>query len=158
MTTRHPRNKPAVALALLLAISGCSDTGQAPYRPILDVHHTMELILDPAADKIWASAGTIITEEQRRELAPTTDEGWHAVEAAAAVLTEAGNLLMMPGRSAGPDWNEFANGLIDTGQLAMEAALAQDSDALFDAGGRIYLVCKACHDQYWADEGRAKSE
>ena len=28
-------------------------------------------------------------------------------------------------------------------------ARAQDSDALFDAGGRIYQVCLACHNHYW---------
>ena len=60
--------------------------------------------------------------------------------------------LMMPGRSMGEDWDEYSGGLVAAGKLAMEAALAQDSDSLFDAGGRIYQVCKGCHTQYWVEE------
>jgi len=134
---------------LLLACAEKQATEPATFQPVTDVHHTMELILDPAADVIWSSAGTIITADGRQELAPTTDEGWHVVEQNAAVIAESGNLLMMPSRSGGPDWDEYSRGLIDAGKLAMDAAVAQDADALFDAGGRIYQVCLACHNQYW---------
>lgn len=109
----------------------------------------MTWILDPAADVIWDSAGTIITAEGSEELAPTTDEGWEAVLHAAGVVTEGGNLLMMPGRSAGDDWLEYSAGLVAAGRLAIDAAEARDPDALFEAGGRIYQVCRACHNQYW---------
>jgi ABC-type glycerol-3-phosphate transport system substrate-binding protein len=122
------------------------------YRPVTDIHQTMAWILDPAADVIWDSAGTIITAQGSTELAPTTDEGWDAVVHAAASLTEAGNLLMIPGRSMGDDWDEYALGLISAGELAIKAAQDHDSDALFDAGGRIYQVCRACHNQYWVKE------
>jgi hypothetical protein len=74
------------------------------------------------------------------------------VEAAAAVLTESGNLLMMPGRSAGPDWDKHSRALISAGKHATAAAQHQDAGALFDAGGRIYEVCLACHTQYLADD------
>ncbi len=137
---------------LILPLAACTQepsTAAPPYTAVTDVHHTMELILDPAADVIWASAGTIITAEGRQELAPTTDEGWHLVEQNAAVLAETGNLLMMPGRAAGEDWVEYSHGLIEAGTLAMKAAQDQDADALFDAGGRIYQVCLACHNHYW---------
>jgi hypothetical protein len=143
-------------LVLLLAACGqqSEPASAAKFQPVTDVNETMLWILDPAADKIWDSAGTIITAQGRTELAPTTAAGWEEVLQAAAVLAEAGNLLMLPGRSAGADWNEYSAGLINAGQLAMAAAQQQDSDALFDAGGRIYQVCKACHDQYWvAGEG-----
>jgi hypothetical protein len=115
----------------------------------------MAWILDPAADLIWDSAGTIITAEGEQDLSPTTDEGWNKVLHAAATLTEAGNLLMMPGRSAGDDWVEYSKGLTRAGMEAMAAAQAQDADALFHAGGNIYQVCKACHNQYWV---KGKSE
>lgn len=124
---------------------------QQPYQVVTNIQQTMMWILDPAADVIWDSAGTIITAQGSEELAPTTEEGWAEVVNAAAVLTEAGNLLMMPGRAAGDDWIEYSRGLVDAGQLALKAAEAQDSDALFDAGGRIFQVCKACHAQYWVE-------
>ena len=120
----------------------------ATLQPVTDVRQTMEWILDPSADVLWDSAGTIITAEGESELAPTTDEGWDNVRNHAAIVAETGNLLRMPGRSAGVDWNEFAQGLVAAGQRAIEAAEAHDSDALFDAGGQLYRVCLGCHQQY----------
>ena len=140
-----------LTIGFLVTLASCARQQQATspqYKVTTDVQHTMELIIDPAADMIWDSAGSIITAAGEQDLAPATPEGWAKVEAAAAVLAESGNLLMMPGRSAGPDWNEHATGLISTGTLAMAAAQQQDAGALFDAGGRIYQVCLACHNQY----------
>jgi len=144
-----------LTIGFLVALASCAGQQQASgpqYEAVTDIHHTMDLIIDPAADLIWSSAGSIITEAGERDLAPTTLEAWTRVEAAAAVITESGNLLMMPGRSAGPDWNDYSSGLISTGKLAMAAAQQQDADALFDAGGRIYQVCLGCHNQYMIDQ------
>ncbi len=118
------------------------------YRPIANIKQTMEWILDPAADVIWDSAGFIITAEGETDLAPTTNEGWAHVRNSAAMVAETGNLLLMPGRSAGPDWVAFAEGLTRAGEVAMAAAEARDAPALFDAGGEIYQACRACHAQY----------
>jgi hypothetical protein len=109
----------------------------------------MQWIIEPAADEIWDSAGTIITAEGRTELAPTTDAGWDDVRKHAAILAEAANLLMLPGRAAGPDWIAYAQGLRTTARQALAAAEARDADALFEAGGQIYQACVACHAQYW---------
>ncbi|MCZ6828521.1 MAG: hypothetical protein O7F73_02840 [Gammaproteobacteria bacterium] len=136
---------------LILLLAACAKQEAPtppPFKVVTDHRQTMEWILDPAADLIWDSAGTIITAEGQQELHPTSDEGWDEVARNAAILAESGNLLMLPGRSAGRDWNEYASGLIEAGILALRAAEAQDSDALFDAGGRIYQVCLACHNQY----------
>jgi hypothetical protein len=158
-----------VLMFLIALLSACSNQAtppvdkeksstlsESPYRVTTTVQQTMAWILDPAADVIWDSAGTIITAQGRQELAPTTDEGWAEVVRAAAILSEAGNLLMMPGRAAGEDWVEYSQGLVDTGKLALQAAEAKDSDALFEAGGRIYQVCKACHAQYWVETDESK--
>lgn len=170
-------NKPSITLLLTLALAsacqpdqgsqaapsqGAEATAAQPsaqlesptaksYDAVLSVHDTMNLILNPSADFIWDSAGTIITAEGRTELAPTTDDGWAEVYRHAAILTESGNLLMMPKRSEGERWNAYAQAIISTGQLAMDAAKQKNSDALFDAGGEIYQVCKSCHSQYWVD-------
>jgi hypothetical protein len=152
-----------ICFTLVVLAAGCARqeppaepvAAPALYQLATDIPHFMELVLDPAADKIWDSAGTIITAEGERELAPTTDEGWRQVMHAAAVLAEGGNLLMLPGRAAGDDWLEYSRGLTAAGSLALKAAEARDSDALFDAGGRLYQVCKACHTQYWVEEETA---
>ena len=36
----------------------------------------MASMIEPAADHIWASAGTIITAEETIEIQPETDEDW----------------------------------------------------------------------------------
>lgn len=156
---RAPSPAPGPVLALVLSVvtAGCGEppvetAAEPAYDLLMDSHQLMEWVLEPAADVIWDSAGTIITAEGRQELAPTTEEGWEEVIRASAMLVEAGNLLMLPGRAVGDDWIEYSRALIGTGRLAMDAARAQDSDALFDAGGRVYQVCRACHNQYWIRE------
>lgn len=118
------------------------------FRPVTNVKQTMEWILDPAVDVIWDSAGFIITAEGERDLSPTTDERWSEVRNSAATVAEAGNLLMMPGRAAGPDWIAYARALVTAGETAIAAAQAQDADALFDAGGEVYIACRSCHEQF----------
>lgn len=144
----------ALAVCGLSACSGPPEATPTPYRVSAgDVHFVMLDVLDPAADKIWDSAGTIITEAGSRELHPTTDEGWAEVRHAAAVVTESANLLMLPGRGRDANWIEISGGLADTGKTLMDAADAQDPQAVFDAGGTLYNVCVACHQIYVVAEG-----
>lgn len=157
MTIRNTPSRIPALLSLVLVIGlGCQATAPAappepatPFAPVLGLKDLMWNVLDPAADGIWDSAGTIITAEGSRELAPTTDEGWQEVVSAAALLAEAGNLLMIPGRSIGEGWDGYAVDLRTASQRAMAAAQTQDSDALFDAGGEVYQACRGCHEQYW---------
>ena len=160
MLRSHPARSLA-ALCLAVLPLGCSTPGTPdaapPYEPVADVRQTMLWLLEPAADVIWDSAGTIITAEGRTELAPTTDAGWENVRRHAVIVAETGNLLMLPGRAAGPDWIAYARDLQRTGRLAMAAAEARDADALFEAGGQLYQACVACHAQYWLPAGDAAS-
>ena len=136
------RNIPFVIIALTVPSLLCADEVlDSVAYPLLSTKQVMEWILDPATDVIWDSAGTIITEQGSQELAPTTEEGWEHVRNSAAVVAETGNLLRVPGRSLGPDWNKYSRGLLEAGQVALKAARAKDSDALFDAGGQLYQAC-----------------
>jgi hypothetical protein len=138
-----------LVLGALTAGCGTPPPPPTPYRPIADTLQLMEWILDPAADVIWGSVGWIIDDKGVTELVPKTDEEWMAVHNAAALVAESANLLMMPSRSRDDtDWVEFCHGLVDAALLAKNAAEARDKEALFDAGGRIYAVCAACHQQY----------
>lgn len=115
----------------------------------------MQWVLDPAADLLWASAGSIVTIEGVQELAPTTEEGWLAVQHSAVVVAESGNLLIMPGRAwDDQDWREISLALVDVGLRAKAAAEAKDADALFETGGELYRICVSCHTQYIQSEDR----
>ena len=137
-------------------IAGCTDGPKiqpAPFEPVLEMHELMTAVLDPATDVIWGAAGSVITSDGEQDLAPVDDAGWQLVFNAAAVVTETGNLLMLPGRAEdNGDWLEYSAALIATGKEAMAAAAAKDSQAVFDVGGKLYLVCVACHQSYVIDE------
>jgi hypothetical protein len=155
---RHLLNHAFVGLVAVLALTACGGEAAAPAEP---PHRTatstadfMEWILDPAADVIWGSAGTITTLEGEENLAPTTDAQWDLVRNAAALVAESGNLLMLPGRAVDDgDWMELSENLITVGGRAMAAAEARDADQLFEIGGQIYNVCLACHQRYIVEDG-----
>ena len=109
----------------------------------------MHDVIFPSADVVWESVGTIISYEGTEEIYPKSEEEWITVVSSAAILTEAGNLLMMEGRAqdSGP-WMERARALIDAGEVALKAARAQDKEAVFDSGEQIYNACNDCHIQY----------
>ena len=146
----------AVLLVALLAV-GCGEARTGMETPgglesNLEMHDFMGWVLDPLADVIWSSAGTITTVEGVEDLAPTTQEGWDEVRNAAATIAEIGNLLQGPGYSEGEDWSEYAQGLTSTAMLLIEAAEQQDDQKVFDLGGQLYNVCVACHQLYMLPE------
>lgn len=138
-----------------LGLSGCGEPPEpsVAYTPTATTHEFMVWMLEPAADVLWDSAGYVITEEGEQDLQPTTQEGWNEVRNAATVVAESGNLLMMPGYAIAGDWMEYSQALVAAGITARDAAVAQDADALFEAGARLYNVCRACHNRYINEAG-----
>ena len=109
----------------------------------------MASFVDPTADVVWESVGTIYTKEGVFEKAPATDEEWNDVRASAVALVEVGNLLMMPGRSGGnEEWVKLAQALITQSQRAIKAAEAHDRDGVFNTGADIYEACVNCHKRF----------
>jgi hypothetical protein len=118
-------------------------------RPVVDVKQLMTAVVDPAADVVWGSVGTIVSEKGTEEIAPRTDEEWAAVYNSAVVISESGNLLMVGERMKDSDeWVKHSRDLIDVGVRTMKAAQARDKDAIFTLGGDIYTVCADCHKTY----------
>ena len=148
------------SILVVASIVGCTQQEQ---ESELVIHHNvadlMHLVIEPAAEKLWDSAGYIITYEGVEDLAPTTEEGWMEVIHAASVLMESGELLILPGRTEiEPEWIEFSRAMSLTAEFAKDAGANQDSEALFDAGGTIYQICRACHQQYWHNRPIRPSE
>lgn len=151
------RMRMVVFLSCLVLVSACDnvpETTAIPYQSTASIHEFMIWGLEPPADVIWDSAGYIVTESGEEDLQPTTQEGWDHVRNSATLVAESGNLLMLPGyRADEADWVEYAAGLTRAALAARAAAEAKDADALFDAGGQIYNVCRACHNKYIAEPG-----
>ena len=102
---------------------------------------------------------------------PKTDEDWLKVRHGAVGLSEAANLLMMPGRNvARPHeksetpgvelepaemqvlidkdraaFNQRAKALHEAGMAAVAAADAKDAQKLFEVGELIERACESCH-------------
>jgi hypothetical protein len=138
------------SLLALAFIGGCSaGPTPPPMKPVADVKQLMASVVDPAADVIWGSVGTIVSEKGTEERAPKTDEEWAAVFNSAVIVSESGNLLMMDGRAKdNGEWIKHSRDLIDIGSRTMKAAQARDKDAIFTLGGDIYNVCADCHKTY----------
>ena len=151
--------KKGLLLLLCLGVSGCSE--QQPeeeamidinYNTALNVQQVMNLVLEPASDVLWDSAGWVMDAAGYEDLYPTTDEGWEYVRAQAAIVVESGNMLALPGRAEDDDaWMIYSQGLSEAGILAMEAAAEKNEEDFFQAGAQLYSVCTACHQAYNPD-------
>lgn len=143
-----------VAWALpLVLLPSCSSPAPAaempPFQATANMKDLMLNVIDPAADTLWESVGTVIDETGTHEKFPATQDEWDGVRAGAIQLAEAGNLLMIPARSSGSEeWITEARALIDAANSARKAIEAKDKDALFNAGGDVYTVCTNCHKQF----------
>ena len=142
----------ALIAASAIALPGCSESPPRPappLQPVLSLKQLMEWVIDPAADAVWDSVKTIITEQGTKEIAPQTDEQWEAVRHGAATLHESAHLLTLEGRARDRDeWTKAARGLMEAADEALKAVAAKNPQAVFDAGGRIYSACAACHRRY----------
>jgi hypothetical protein len=122
----------------------------------------MKHVVDPAAVAVWKRQGWDIVDEREISLAPDTEQEWSAAENEAAIIAEAGNLLVLPGRvrvlrgkdgkqdkADNGDWTRFALAMT-TEALALKVAIAaRDEDKMFATGGDLYQACVACHEKYY---------
>ena len=135
-------------LLCFLILFGCSPKAPPP-NSSLSLKQLMEWVIDPHADVVWDSVKFISNKNGDTEIYPRSDEQWESVRNSSATLIEAGNMLMVVGRSKDDQqWIIYAHQLSQTAELALKASIDKNKEALFDAGGNIYNACKACHDKY----------
>jgi hypothetical protein len=175
----------AVFLGVLFSVSACQSRSaaspQAPpptqpdYMPTATIKDIMLSIVDPNADVVWLSVTTVQSAKGTVDTAPKNDEEWKKVRQGAVALTEASNLLMMPGRHvAGPgeksetpgvelepaemeelinkdraSWEMRSKKLHEAGLAVLQAVDAKDSQKVFEIGEQIEQACENCHRQYW---------
>ena len=117
---RRARPRLGATLTLLLAsgVTACASDASdpEPYEAVADLHEMMAHVLEPSAQVYWGSVGWILDAEGEHELRPETDEEWIAVENAAFIVAESGNLLMMADRAVDDDaWMVMSKALVDIG-------------------------------------------
>jgi hypothetical protein len=132
----------------VILLTGCGPK-PAQLNTSLTLKQVMEWVIDPNADVVWDSVKSISNAQGTTEIYPRTDAQWEAVRNSAATLIESGNLLMAQGRAKDDkQWVEYSQRLSRTAEIALKASQEKNKDALFDAGGKIYNACRACHDKY----------
>ena len=131
-------------VGLLLAAFTLSAAQSRTATPIATIGQIQRAMVSPSSNIIFNVGST----------EPSTDEEWLALEDAAIILTEAGNLYMMDGRRKDDGhWMELAGAMVDAGAAALEAAEARSVDGVLDAGNVLIEICEACHQPY-RDGGR----
>jgi hypothetical protein len=176
--------RKTVLLGLLISVTACktppppphaSVPAQPEYAPTATIKEIMLSIVDPSADAVWLSVTTVQSAAGTVDTAPGNDEEWRKVRQGAIALTEAANLLMMPGRhvahpgekSEAPgvelepsemeelirkdpaSWQMRARNLHDAGVNVLQAIDARDPHKVFELGEQIEVACESCHKQYW---------
>lgn len=145
------------------------------YTPTATIKDIMQSIVDPNADVVWLSVTTVQSAKGTVDTAPKTDEEWAKVRHGAVALTEASNLLIVPGRHVAkpgeksetpgvelepsemealilkdiPAFRMRAKALHDAGLAAIQAVDAKDAQKVFEVGEQIEQACENCHKQYW---------
>lgn len=135
------------------ALAACSGPS-GEFDTTLSTKQLMKHVIDPAAIALWGRAGTIETAAGTEYLTPTTEADWDAAENEAAIVAEAGNLLILPGRvrklsGVDGDWTIFARRLTREALAVKNATAARDADDMFKSGADLYQVCVACHEKYY---------
>ena len=190
---RTLRQRHAVAAFALIAASltaGCATPApeqpppaETPYRPVASIREVMNSVIDPSVDQVWDSVKTVIDDGRMTDHAPATDEQWAEVRRHALIVSEAANLLLMPGRPVAPPgaasmapgvelppeeirklidgnqdaWNSYAQALQDSLTPALAAIDSKDPQALLTAGEDIDMRCENCHQVFWFPQAVASA-
>jgi hypothetical protein len=153
------------SLASLLWVSLTAPT--SPPTATQEVHASLNQLMQgvvyPAANVLFSvqtEDPAALERPPSRDPAMATDPlvsvfgGWQAIENSALALTEAANLLLVPGRVCSngvaapitdPTWSMFVEELRDVGLKAYSAAKAKDRDKMIELSDPINDACVHCH-------------
>jgi hypothetical protein len=125
------------------AAPAAAPAAAAPVSTVTSRQIMLGLII-PAADVVWGAGST----------APADDAAWEKLEANAAMIAEAGNLMMTGARVVDQgEWLTDAKALVDAATAAAKAANAKNLDGVSDAGNVMYDTCDTCHKKYMVARG-----
>lgn len=142
-----------VVAASILLLAACATTSAplATRTASLSMHDFMKLEIDPAANIVFAGGGEVDDAAGSKKVSPETAAKWKQAAKSAVTLQDAGHILLTAPRArAEADWSKFSQMMIDAGADAEKAATTQNSDAAFEAGGKLYDACAGCHGKFIA--------
>jgi len=150
------RLAPSLATLFAAALSVLAACSKPPtqFDTSLETKEVMAHIVNPSAVALWNRAGDWTDESGIHDLAPISEDEWFAGESEAAVVAEAGNLLLIPERvrrlnTKDTDWIKFATLLSARANDVKKATEDRNKEAMFDSGGKLYEVCVSCHEKYY---------
>jgi hypothetical protein len=127
---------------------------RARIPPSATVKEIMAGVIDPAADALWQSVGTVITAARTEEHAPSSAPEWQRLERQAIALGDGAKaLLNVPHALDEQGWRDHAEALQKASQVALAATRARSAAALFESGEALVNACDGCHERYWKDPG-----
>ncbi|SEB53389.1 cytochrome c [Terriglobus roseus] len=169
----------ALSCTVLVFAAGPQDGPQPGHRndPV-SVQQTMDLLIDPAADALWASVGTSVSSRGTRVHEPRNAAEWAKVARYAQLLVSGAKRLQAPGLPVGSNahsrladadtpgtrtaaqiradidadperFRAAAIRLEEVSNDAWKAARKHDVAGILDAGGALDAACEACHAAYW---------
>jgi hypothetical protein len=147
-------------------------------KPVAGISDIMATEVDPSADALWDSVGTVVTRSGTKTNHPTTDKQWDELRVRAVILIEAANLLLMDGRRVARDgvrkiedqgtpgnlsaeesqkliddnlssFASFATALRTVGEQMLKSIDAKNPNDLMEAGAALDEVCEGCHLKFW---------
>jgi cytochrome c553 len=158
--------------ATLVSVVACAPAAPPPPDPAMTpkIHGTliqvMRAILFINSNVIFTAQATdplTMPEDEFPATSPHPMTGlygkWESVENAGVALSEAANLLIIPGRMCAngvaapidhPKWKAAVQGLRDAGEATLKAAKTKNQDAIVEVSETLANACAACH-EIWRD-------
>jgi hypothetical protein len=144
------------------------EAAKAPAAPVSvaegNLAQVMRSIMFPNSNVIFYVQSNDPTKvKQAKDASEATDilastyGGWDAVENSSLALSEAANLLMVPGRKCSngkdvpiqnEDWPKLVQQLRDAGLVAYKAAQSKNQDNILAATDTLTTACGGCHEKY----------
>ena len=129
-----------IAVAVLMATCSFAQEPSGSFPSAATMKQLMLDLIHPASNDILL---------QINRGGPGNENDWAVVRRSALTLSEAGNLLMMPGRARDDgDWSKDVKMLVDAGNAAYKAAEAKNAQALAAVAAPLDASCTNCHRQY----------
>jgi hypothetical protein len=128
-----------------------------------NMRQLMRGLFFPASNVVFAAQDDVGKIKQAEDAAVSPNPltsiygGWEAVQNAALTLSDASNLLLLPGRLCSngqpvplnrPDWAGFVQLLRNASAQAYKAAVAKSTDQMVTVSYNLTLACDACHKVY----------